>query len=165
MEYSNNKYKNISRIVVPLILIIGLFLAAYYTGFTREYCGTDENCFLEKAKTCSPAEVYLSKSNNIYYHKITPELKNNCKLIIRFERAQEGTLPEHIELLEGKSMKCIIPKSELKKLNLLETNEVIDYCTGPLKEGLYELMVKRMYELIVVNLGEIAEEAKKLIKV
>ena len=62
-------------------------------------------------------------------------------------------------------MKCIIPKDELRKLNLLETDKVINYCTGPLKEGLYQLMVKRMYELVITNLGEIAEEANNILKV
>ena len=44
-------------------------------------------------------------------------------------------------------------------------NNIIQYCTGPLKESLYELIVKRMYELIIVNLGEIAEEAKNIMEV
>ena len=56
-------------------------------------------------------------------------------------------------------------KLEMRKLEILEMNNIMQYCTGPLKESLYELIIKRMYELIIVNLGEIAEEAKNIMKV
>jgi hypothetical protein len=147
------------------VIIVGIFIAGYYLGFTREYCGTDVNCFNEKKNTCSPVEVYSSKENNVYYYKLNPTLRNRCKLLIKFEKAQEGTSPEHIALLEGKSMMCILPKQKMQTLSILEMNEIMPYCSGPLKEGIYELIVKRMYELIITNLGEITEEAEKIMKV
>ena len=166
VDFSNTKkLKNIPKILFLILIIVGLFFGAYYTGITREYCGKDINCFSEKAESCKPAEVYLSRSTNVYYYKTTPSFGNKCDLFIKFERAQEGTLQEHKELLEGKSMTCTIPKNEMRELDILEMNNIMQYCTGPLKESLYELIVKRMYELIIVNLGEIAEEARNIMKV
>ncbi len=167
VEYSKdyNKIKNLPRIAILLLIVFGLFLSAYYLGFTREYCAKDQDCFLEKAATCSPAEVYVSRSNNIYHYQIYPSLKNTCRLKVTFERAQEGTSPEHIQLLEGKSMNCFIPKDNLRSVNPIEMENIMDYCSGPLKEGLYELIIKRMYELIVINIGEIAEEAQSVMKI
>lgn len=167
VEYSADykKIKNLPRLAVLLIIIFGLFLSAYYLGFTREYCGKDEQCFLENSAVCSPADVYISRSNNVYHYMIYPTIRNKCKLVITFERAQEGTSPEHIQLLEGKSMTCFIPKDNLRAVNPIDMNNVIDYCSGPLKEGLYELIIKRMYEFVVINIEDIAEEAQKVMKV
>jgi len=166
VEYSGvRRIKNLPRFLILIIIIVGLFLAAYYLGFTREFCGKDQNCFSQKAASCSPAEVFVSRNNNIFYYQINPTIRNQCKLIVKFERAQEGTLQEHTELLEGKSMKCYIPKSEMRRINVIEMENIIGYCSGELKEGLYELIIKRMYELIITNLGSITEEAQKAMKV
>ncbi len=167
MEYSKdyNKLKNLPRIAILLLIIFTLFLSAYYLGFTREYCGKDKDCFLVNTATCSPAEVYVSRSNNIYHYQIYPSLKNTCKLKVTFERAQEGTSQEHIELLEGKSMNCYIPKSNLRSVNPIEMENIITYCSGPLKEGLYELIIKRMYEFVIINIGEITEELQTIMNV
>ena len=61
-------------------------------------------------------------------------------------------------------MKCDIPRKVLKEKDLLKMDEIMPYCSGELKEALYELIVKRMYELIILNLGEIAEEAENIMK-
>jgi hypothetical protein len=165
VEYSENKkLRSGMKLIILAIILTGIFFAAYYSGMTREYCGKDQDCFSENAKSCSPSEVYLSRSNNVYHYKLTPIIGNKCNLKITFERAQEGLPPEHIELLEGKSMNCNIPKSVLREKDLLKMDEIMPYCSGELKEALYELIVKRMYELIILNLGEIAEEAKNIMK-
>lgn len=166
MEYAKNKkFKNWSRFIILLIVLSAIFLGAYYSGFTREYCGTDQTCFSEKAYGCRPAEVYTSRNNNVYYYRINPTIMNKCDLFVKFDRAQEGTPSEHITLLEGKSMTCTIPKSEMKKQDVLNMENIMPYCTGPLKESLYQLIVKRMYELIIVNLKEISTEADKIMKI
>ena len=166
MEYAKGKkYKNWSRFIILLIILSAIFLGAYYSGFTREYCGTDTNCFSEKAYNCRPAEVYTSRSNNIYYYKINPTINNKCELFIKFDRAQEGTPSEHVTLLEGKSMTCTMPKSEMRKRDVLDMEGIMPFCTGPLKESLYELIVQRMYELIIINLKEISTEANALMKI
>ncbi len=166
MEYAENKkFKNLSRFILFLIIFGAIFLVSHFTGFTREYCGTDKFCFSENAESCDPAEVYISRENNVYYYKMTPTLKNQCNILIKFERAQKGTLPEHTTILEGKTMTCKIPKSEMRSLDVLNMENVIQHCSGPLKEALYELIVKRMYELIVLNLNEITSEAQKAMRI
>jgi hypothetical protein len=161
----SERFKYLPRFAIALVIIVGLFALAYYAGFTREYCGSDTNCFEQKATSCKPAEVYMSNNNNIYYYKVSPTVTNNCLLKIKFARAQEGTSYDHISLLEGKSMTCKIPKKELSNINIVEMNNVMMYCSGPLKESLYELIIKRMYELVIVNLAEIAEQAEEIINI
>jgi hypothetical protein len=159
------RFRYLPRFAIALIILVGIFVLAYYTGFTREYCGSDTSCFEAKAASCSPAEVYTSNNNNVYYYKISPTITNKCLLKVKFVRAQEGTSYDHVSLLEGKSMTCKIPKKQLPNTNLIEMNNIMEYCSGPLKESLYELIIKRMYELVIINLAEIAEQAESLMKV
>jgi len=159
------RFKSLPYIVVLLIIFGSIFVTAYYSGITRRYCSKDTACFLEKAKSCKPAEVYTTQNNNVYQYRIYPTPTKTCIMKIELKKVQEGSLPEHQTLLEGKSMKCKIPKKEIKTLNLNNLNNIIPYCSGPLKESMYELIIKRMYELIITNLGEITAETKSLMKV
>jgi len=166
VEYASKiKLKRSAQIVTLVVIISALFLGSYYTGLTREFCGKDQVCFEEKAATCSPAEVYISRENNVYSYVMHPTLRNKCQITITFERAQEGTAQEHVEFLEGKEMTCIIPKGDMRSLDVIQMDQVMEYCHGPLKEGLYELIVKRMYEVVVANLGSIVEEVERVMKV
>tara|TARA_Y100000310_G_C20671809_1_gene810709 strand:+ start:442 stop:945 length:504 start_codon:yes stop_codon:yes gene_type:complete len=166
VEYSlGKKIRYLPQVFFLILIILILFLSAHYTGFTRKYCGADTSCFEERVASCNPSEVYTSRDNNIYYYKMIPTLTGGCSVKIKFERAQEGTLQEHISLLEGKSMTCKVPRKHLGEINIIEMEQMMPYCTGPLKESLYELVIKRMYELVVSNLGEIAEQAEKAMKV
>ena len=81
-----------------------------------------------------------------------------CKIQINLERTSVGTEFENKILLEGKSMECFIPKSRLFEVNFNEIENLLGYCSGPLKEGIYEIMIKKMYGVIISNLGDILGE-------
>lgn len=66
-------------------------------------------------------------------------------------------------LLEGKSMTCKIPKSKLSEIELDNMKDLLNYCTGPLKEGMYELLLKRMYALVVSQMSNIVKESEKVL--
>tara|TARA_Y100000310_G_C20631664_1_gene788978 strand:- start:582 stop:1085 length:504 start_codon:yes stop_codon:yes gene_type:complete len=166
VEYAKSqRLKSLPKFVILFMVLASIFLMAHYTGLTRTYCGTDISCFMEKAKICKPVEVYSTQNNNIYHYKILSTPTNNCILKIKLEKVREGTLPEHKQLLEGKSMKCTVQKNQLETLNLQNLNEIMPHCSGPLKESIYELIIKRMYELIISNLGEIAEKAENILQI
>ena len=77
-----------------------------------------------------------------------------------------GTPIELIDLFEGKSMECKIPIDKIKEIHINKMENVINYCTGPLKESIYELIIKKLYGLVVQNIGEILKEVdKELFKV
>ena len=57
-------------------------------------------------------------------------------------------------------MLCLIPKSELSLININEVENLLKYCTGQLKEGIYEIIIKKMYSIIISNLGEILGEVQ-----
>ena len=61
-------------------------------------------------------------------------------------------------------MSCKIPKKELAATNFDNFDNLLSYCHGPLKEGLYEVIIQRMYSLVVSQLGDIVKEAQKVLR-
>lgn len=165
MEYARgNKWKLLPKIAVLGAILLALFLAGYYTGYLRENCGQDKACFDEKAKECRPAEVTLVKNNNAYLYRIGNSLGKHCDLHITLLRVEAGAAPEFRTLLEGKKMVCKIPKEQLAATNMDEIDSFMQYCHGELKEGLYELIIRRFYENVVGQLSTILQEAEKTLK-
>ena len=142
-----------------LIILVFLSLIFYYFGFMKTSCDS-ERCFETLSQDCSPLKYQRSINNNIYKYTISRSLGQYCKVNIKFEKTSEGTNFETKERLEGKSMLCLIPKSELSLININEVENLLKYCTGQLKEGIYEIIIKKMYSIIISNLGEILGEVQ-----
>ncbi|MEK6903544.1 MAG: hypothetical protein AABW64_02775 [Nanoarchaeota archaeon] len=165
MEYTRaSKWKLLPKIAVLGGILLALFLAGYYTGYLREDCEQDKVCFDENAKECRPAELTLVKNNNVYSYWIGNSLGKTCEVHIKLLRVEAGAAPEFRALLEGKEMTCKIPKENLAATNVDEMERLMGYCHGELKEGLYELIIQRLYEGVVGQLSGILREAEKTLK-
>jgi len=164
MEYSERKFSLMLRIGVVGVVLVLLFLIGYYGGIFRYDCGQDKQCFDEKMRKCSPAEVLSVRNNNVYSYEIGKSLWGECQMKIKMERAEPGASPEIRRLLEGREMDCRIPKETIAGMGVDDFEDVIEYCHGPLKEGLYELIIQRMYALVVSQLSDIADEAQRVLR-
>ena len=143
-------------IIVAIILIILGALFIYKKG-----CD-DEECFNEALAKCSPAKLYSYRNNNLYLYKISRSL-GDCKLYIKVEKMAIGSEPSLVRLLEGNSMKCRIPDDVT--ITLDEMENLLDYCHGSLKEGLYQIMLERLYALVVRDMSGIIDKAQEILKV
>jgi hypothetical protein len=152
-------YTKKQMIIYSLVALLALLLILYFFGVIKKTC-SDEECFKEKINSCSPIKYDRQIKNNIYTYEISRSLGNNCKIKISLERSSEGTLIDEKIKLEGKTMKCSIPKEELISLNIDEVENLLQYCTGPLKEGIYEIIIRNMYGVIISNLGEVLSEVQ-----
>jgi len=74
-----------------------------------------------------------------------------------------GSEPSLVRLLEGNSMKCKIPDDVT--ITLDEMENLLDYCHGSLKEGLYQIMLERLYALVVRDMSGIIDKAQEILKV
>ena len=165
MEYAKgNRWKLVPKIAVLGGILLALFVAGYYSGYLREDCEQDKACFDEKLKDCSSVQVVTVKNNNAYLYWVGNSLGNTCEVNIKLLRVEAGAAPEFRELLEGKEMSCKIPKEKLSTIKIDEFDNLMQYCHGELKEGLYELIIQRMYELVVSQLGDIITEAEKVLR-
>ena len=163
MEYTPEKWSFLAKVAVVGGILIALFVAGYYTGYFRKDCGEDKSCFQEEVKDCKPAQVAVIRNNNAYLYRVGNQLGESCEVRIKALRVDAGAPPE-FKSLEGEEMSCKIPKTELATTNLDNFDNLLGYCHGPLKEGLYEIIIQRMYALVVSQLGDIVKEAQKVLK-
>ncbi len=141
------------------IFFIVVFVLLYYFGAFKGSCETDE-CFKDATTFCTPKKYDKSVDNTVYKYTISRSLGEYCKIKVSLEQSAEGTDFETKGRLEGKSMRCLVPKNELSNVNFNEVENILTYCTGPLKEGIYEILIKKMYGIIISNLGEILGEVQ-----
>lgn len=152
------------KIVLVVVVIAVLIYVIFFSNLIKKNCGENKDCFDNALQRCKAARFITIKNNNIYSYTIKGSSFGKCVLVIKMEQAAIGTESEIKQLLEGKSMVCKIPKTETSKVKLEELEDLIGYCTGPLKEGMYELIIKRMYALVVKQMGGILTEAKDVLK-
>ncbi len=151
------------NLVLILILLVIISVSLFFAGILKKNCEQDKECFDSSLKRCSGA-VYTSFTNgNIYVYESYPSFSDNCKFKVKVAKATPGAELNLRYSLEGKSMTCILPRSELQEKSFSENDNLAEFCTGPLKEAMYELIVQRMYSLVIANLGNISMEARKAV--
>ncbi len=151
------------KIILTIIIILILIFIFYYFGIIKPKCTTD-SCFNKNIKTCTPCKYIRMQNNNLYKYTISRSFSNKCILTIKNKKMAIGSDFDAKNLLEGKSMKCRIPKSKLSEIELDNMKDLLNYCTGPLKEGIYELLLKRMYALVVSQMSHIVKEAEQVLR-
>lgn len=153
------------RVILVAVSILVLALLLFFFGVFKPKCTTDA-CFNENLKSCSPVKYDRMQNNNLYRYTISRSLGSTCTLHVKNKKIAIGSDIDFKNLLEKRAMKCKIPKSDLKDMEIGNMKNLLNYCTGPLKEGMYELLLKKMYALVVTQMAGIVSEAEKvLIKV
>ena len=157
------------KIILIFLAVLGIGVIIYLFAATdKEDCDNDLDCFDNYVSQCKRAEVRLVKDNSVYLYTLKGSSLtnfNNCVMKVKLVESLSDDF-EIIGLLEGKSMNCYIPKEKFASLE--GTDKLIQYCSGPLKEGISELALNRLYGIVVKNLGnavvgigEFIEQAKK----
>ncbi len=151
------------KFVLPLLLLVIIIIILFYLGIYQKTC-LDESCFEKALSKCSSAQYVKQRNNNLYVYTIFNSFKEDCNINIKLEKIAPGSDPDLVKLLEGKSMQCKIPKDILSSTYLDNLDNTLQYCHGELKEGILELIIKKMYTLIIENLDEIKKESKEFLK-
>lgn len=147
------------NLVFIIIIVILISYGLYHYGFFKKSC-KDAICFDEAFKKCRPARYTKIVNNNYYDYVINGKRGDNCLMKVTLKKMGSGTSLELIELFEGKSMDCKIPLTRLP-VTSLETEHLLGYCHGLLKEAIYEQVIQKLYGLIVQNLGDIISDIRE----
>jgi len=143
------------------IMIIILFFA-YFFGIVKKTCA-DESCFNDALQKCSMAK-YLSLQNyNYYRYTIEGSKGGYCEVRIELVKMALGTPQDKLALFEGKGMTCRVPKAEITKMQGGNVEGILKYCSGPLKEAMYQTIIEKLYTLIISNMGEILGEMEDVL--
>ncbi len=139
-----------SKIAPLVVLVLFLFIVFYLFRVTD--CEYDSNCFNEKFSNCERAKYLTEDEGNIFEYKIKYEKGLDCVVVVSVLEVNPESDEETKELFTGKSMTCTVPK------NQKFTVDALSYCTGPLKESMYELIIQKMYNVLAQSLGDVIHE-------
>jgi len=161
-----NKLKNIimwQKLLITATIVFLIVFAAFVLGFVKKTC-QDDACFIESLKRCSTAKYMQLENFNYYKWSINGYSGDYCDIDVRLLKMAYGTPVDKIELFEGKEMSCLVPLSVLQNTDSSKVENILNYCTGPLKEAIYQSIIERLYTVIVANLGSAIKELDKTIK-
>ena len=142
------RIKYAREVMAGLILVIAV-LALYYT-FIPASCA-DYACFESHMTKCTPAVFINEEEEASWKYAVLGTAQGMCETEVTLLNAKEGALD--LRIYEGASMRCYY---DVGVTGFPEKN--LAACHGPLKEGLQDIVIEKLYKYIVANLGEIREE-------
>lgn len=140
-------------IVLTILVLLGLYFA-----IVPKNCKNNESCFNNAQSLCRPAKFTVSQEGNIFEYRIIGQEVKKCVISLKLSKVSTTYSPELKNFFEGKEMRCSIDTEQLKISPIQETSNLLDYCTGPLKEATLEFMIKKLYGTITQNFGAILKE-------
>ncbi len=150
-ERKRELYRYIA-VIFGIILIALILCYIYYP----KYCDYNRQCLDKSFSNCERANSFLVLNGNTYLYSIKGYSGDYCKMDIKVMEAT-GSDAYTRSQIENKAMSCKIPKEDTN-VSVDNVNNMLDYCTGPLKESMLELIIKKLYEVIVANIGPITKE-------
>ncbi len=149
----------ILKLIVLFLILISSSIAVYYFFFYTPRC-FDESCFSLALISCERTEYLKDSPEATWLYVIkgkSVKEKEECEVYIKFIQAKKGKTD--IMSIEGKEMICLLPLGAL-----MQPEQNLEFCTGKLKEGLQDLIIKRMHAYILENLETINEEIENVTK-
>lgn len=135
-------------ISILLIIVVASGIAAFYMSFYKtDRCNSFE-CFQQEMRECKKVSYINDDSQASWEYSIVGKKERLCMVRVELVNAKEGSL--EIDKLIGDDMLCgypigvgTYPEKDLKR------------CHGALREGLQEIMIKKLHTYIIENLGQI----------
>jgi len=144
------KYFVVFIVIFAVIIIIFLFL-----NFRTKNC-SNIDCFNSAMEKCKRASFINELEDASWLYTINGKKGDLCRINVKLLQVKEGTT--EIKAIENLDMDCSLvlgfvgtPNSDLTK------------CHGELREGLQDLMIKKMHAYILANVGKIGEELNKVV--
>ena len=131
-----------------IVVIVALLAWGVWAVFFS-YAECDNwDCFNNKLKECEKV-VFIGESGSMIFEYIIKGVSDDeCKVSVEL---LQGELNNQDSLkLQGHKMICYLPEGVIM---IPESN--IAKCTGLLKEGLQDAIIKRLHSELVQNLGRI----------
>ncbi len=149
-SHYDKKKKRVGIALVILIIALVIF-TGYFLFFYERQC-KDSECFVEAMQNCRPVSWIRADDQASWLYVIKSSAKNDaCKIEVKLLEVKQGTIDS--EKLEGEEMLCIAQKGETRF-----PEKDISRCTGVLKEDMQDLIIQRMHNYLLENVGEIKQE-------
>jgi hypothetical protein len=143
--------------LVLLIVIIAVLIAAVYFTFFFYYSCKDNDlaCFKAHQESCAKTKFTNGVEDAVWAYTIKGKSGTNCKINVGIVEIKKGAVD--LTKLEGKNMDCLIP---LKSTVSPEGD--ITKCHGELKEEIQNLIIQKLHNYVVSNIGKIDAELERV---
>lgn len=148
--FSQRKFL-ISLLAIVLTIIVGIL---FYSFFVKPIHCADAECYKTALLTCNRALFTHDDSEAVWSYIIRKPVDSEaCQVDTTLLYIKEGKTD--LESLQGETMICTVLKSSV---NFPEKD--ITRCTGKLKEDIQDVIIQRMHNYLLGNLGTIEDEFK-----
>jgi len=153
-EWKNRK--NLKKLYIALVILIFAVLVylGYFVFFAAKAC-KDLECFENAMLDCDKVWMIREDESAAWRYEIQGSFGNSeddvCSVKVDLLKIKKGEIK--IEDLQGDSMICKVQKG-----SGIFPEEDMSRCNGVLKEELQEILIQRMHNYLLENLGEIKEE-------
>ena len=144
---------NIYKLIFFIAVALGVFLI-YFFVFYANSC-SDWSCFQQALRNCDKTTLTRDDDQSVWHYKILGNAKSADACLIEVELRALKTGNIDLEQLQSKKMICTTLKS-----TTFFPEEDLPSCTGKLKEEIQEVMIQRMHNYLLQNLGQINDELK-----
>ncbi len=149
LERQGYSKKSIMIAIVMVIILLIIFVF-WMLIFKTKNCN-DESCYADAISSCKKVSFNKEDAQAVWRYTILGDIGGDvCKIRVELLRMKEGTIDA--EVLQGKGMICNVMKSDYQN-----PEKDMKLCSGPLKEELQDIIIQRMHNYILKNLGEVKE--------
>jgi len=131
---------------VVLVILAVLIWVVWFVFFSYAFCDT-RDCFNSRLEGCNKAK-FVGGEEMIFEYTIKGFSNKGCE--VRVQLLQGELNNQDSEKLETYEMTCYLPEGVIM---IPEKN--IGKCTGLLKEGLQDLVIKKLHTYLVQNLDNL----------
>ena len=136
---------------ILLILFVIILIATIYLTFIYTPKCKDIACWEAKLVKCSKAK-YLNDAKDIsWFYIIKGKVDDRCEVNVKALEIKRGLTTT--EVLKGKDMDCFLSLGVIT-----EPEQNPNICNGRLKEEMQTLIIQKLHQYIVSNIGEISQE-------
>ena len=152
-EFHHSTKRKVGFSLIILIIALVLFTGYFFLFYERP-CN-DIECFVDAMKNCRPVSWIREDEQASWLYAIKgSSAGDTCKIKVKLLEVKQGTIDS--EELEGETMVCIQQKGDTRF-----PDKDISSCNGKLKEDLQDLIIQRMHNYLLENVGQIKEEFKE----
>src|SRR3989344_8197492 len=136
-------------ILISAIILVGI-IALYATLYYSPRC-PDIKCWDERLKACSRSTYINEPVDVTWKYSILGAKGESCEVKVKLIEIKRGL--KETEFMKGKEMICLVPLGFK-----IPPESDINKCSGPLKEEMQVLIIKKLHEYILQNIGELNKE-------
>jgi hypothetical protein len=144
------------RNLFVLIILVGVFWFIWSAFFSYEDCKS-ASCFDSNLRACDKAK-FISGDDMIFSYVIRGKEDGACLVDVKLLQGELNNADS--KKLEGQEMSCLLPLGVV-----VAPESDIGVCHGLLKEGLQDLVIRKLHTYLVQNLGRLNLEMAGIPKV